>query len=493
MLATFWLLGLVLCPAQTANRPAFGGPARPAQASATRSLHSEWVLTPRLVAGQELVYRGTFTEHATQTRVQMQRAYRFETRYFVLDTSPRGVSLAALTRLQARSQPTKAARVREGMSSAVRLERLRLNLAGQVTAEGGLSLAVPLDGAPALEVGAFLDVPRTRQAALDGWEIAEPGRPVRMWRLAATESVGGQTCVKLVGVQQTDDWDRPRGDRGAWRRQDTVWIVPRTGLAARVERVIEQREPARREPSQRSVLRYELESALSYPFRLAEDRRQEVRQALAFREAARPMLYEPGRYTKQLAALQKRIASHVENQPATPYREAVLTVRKQVEAARRGEVLPVVHQEPQHLPSAAAVGERAPDFVATEITGSGSARLGKWKGKAVLLVFYHPTSFTAPDLLRFAQEVHVSLGKHAQVAGLSVSDDTRAVLEQRTALKLSFPILHGAGLRISYAVQTTPHLVLIDANGTVRAAYTGWGRETSAEVLAELRRWLPSR
>jgi peroxiredoxin len=494
MLATFWLLGLVLGPAQAANRPASVTPTDAAsQASASKAARSEWVLMPRLTRGQELVYRGTFTEQATGTQVQFNRDYRFETRFFVLETPPRGVNLAALTRLQVRVPAVTTPRVRDGVSSAVRLERLRLDLSGRVLAEPGTSLAVPLDGAPSLEVGAFLAVPRNRQTTQRGWEVSEPGRPIQVWRLAGNEQIGGQNCLKLSGVQQTDEWDRPRGDRGAWRRLDTVWIVPRTGLAARVERIIEKREPARSEPSQRSVLRYDLESALSYPFRLTEDRRQEIAQALTFREAALPMLHEPGSYTRELAALDKRVAYHLENQPPTPYREAVLAVRKQVEAARRGEVLPVAHHETENVVRVAAVGEPAPDFVATEITGTGSARLSRWKGRPILLVFYHPGSFTAGELLHFAQDVHASFGRHLQVVGLSVCDDTKKVLDQRTAMKLGFPILHGGGMRISYGVDTTPRLVLIDATGTVRAAYTGWGRETAAEVRAELRRWLPGR
>jgi peroxiredoxin len=486
MLATFWLLGLVLGPAQTTDRPASATPAKTAAPA-----KSDWVLAPRLTRGQELVYRGTFTEQATGARVQFQRAYRFETRFFVLDTPPRSVGLAVLTRLQVKGPAGNAPRVREGLSSAVRLERIRLDLSGRVTSEVDGSLAVPLDGAPSLEIGAFIEVPRNHRSSKKSWEVSDPGRPVQTWRIDGTESIGGQNCIKLVGVQQTNDWDRPRGDRGAWRRLDTVWIVPRTGLAARVERVIEQREPARTEPSQRSVLRYDLETNLPYPARLTEDRRQEIAQALAFREAARPMLHEPGKHTNELAALHKRITTHLENQPPTPYREAVFAVKKQVEAARRGEILPVVHHDTQQIVTPATVGGPAPDFVASEITGSGSARLNRWKGKPVLLVFYHPSSFTASDLLRFAQDIHAHFGRHAQVVGLSVSDDTRAVLQQRTALKLGFPILHGGGLRISYGVDTTPHLVVIDSAGTVRGAYTGWGRETAAEVTAELRRWLP--
>jgi peroxiredoxin len=474
MLATFCLFGLALSASQAVSRPA------PSPAS----VRADWVITPRLSKSQELVYRGTFNEEAG-SRVQNQHDYRFEVRFFVLDVQPKGTDLAVLTTLHDRHA------ARESSARAARLERVRLDLAGRVSADPAVSLTVPSEGAPTVEVGAFLELPRSRSTVSQGWETNETGRPVMAWSVAGMETTGGQSCVKIVGIQQADEWDRPRADRPAWRRVETVWTSPRTGLAVRVERVIEQREPARSEVSRRSVLRYELDSDLTYPGRLADDRRSEIQQAFAFREAAKPMLSEPGKYVRQIAALQKRIATHVESQPPTPYREAVLSVRRLVEAAGRGEVVAVHHETSRPITAAVAVGEPAPDFVATEITGSGSGRLGKWKGRAVLLVFYNPSSFTAPELLRFGQDLSANMGRHVQVVGLSVSDDTTAVLKQRDALKLTFPILHGGGLKMSYGVESTPRLVLIDADGVVRGAYTGWGHETADDVLTELRRWLP--
>ena len=94
MVATFWLLSCALATAQSPTRPVL--PPSPA-AEAARG--SDWVLTPRLVRGQELVYRGTFSEESAGARVQFQRTYRFETRYFVLDTPARRIDLAALTTL----------------------------------------------------------------------------------------------------------------------------------------------------------------------------------------------------------------------------------------------------------------------------------------------------------------------------------------------------------------------------------------------------------
>jgi peroxiredoxin len=486
MVATFWLLGWVLAPAQTINRPA------PAMTSA--AVKGDWVLTPRLVRGQELVYRGTFTEEASGSRVQFQRAYRFEARYFVLETPPRGIEVAAMTVLNAREPRSSSPHVRvETGSSAVRIERITVDLQGKVSPPAGVSLTVPLEGAPTLEIGPFIEAPRGRLVVNQGWEVSEPGRPAQAWRLAGTESIGGQSCLKLIGVQQSDDWDRPRADRSAWRRQDTLWVAPRTGLGQRLERIIEQHEPARREVAQRSILRYELESALQYPPQFAQDRRQEIQQAFGLRESAQPLLSDPRKNTRQLQALQRRITYHLENQPPTPYREAVLQVKNQIDAAARGEVVPVRHEEPPPAVAVAAPGEQAPDFVAGPITGKESGKLSRWRGRPVLLVFYNPTSYTATDLLRFTQELHTQYGKTITVVGLSVTGNTTKVLEQRDSLRLSFPIYSGGGMRISYGVDATPKLVLIDANGVIRGMFLGWGRETSAEVLAEVRHWLPGR
>jgi peroxiredoxin len=488
MVATFWLLGWVLTPAQTPQRPM---PSSPPSAVRTADV----VLTPRLVRGQELVYRGSYTEESVGTSVQFQRAYRLENRFFVLETPPRGADLAVLTLLHSKS-PRPAARgiVKDPPPSSVRLERLQLGLQGQLTAAEDVSLSVPLDGAPTLEVGAFVELPRSRLALSGGWESTEPERPVQRWRMAGTDSINGQSCVKIVGVQQSDDWDRPRADRAAWRRQDTVWIMPRSGIAQRVERIIEQREPARREVSQRSTARYELESSLQYPTQLVVDRRQEITQAFAFREAAQPLLGEPLRHARALQTIVRRIATHLENQPPTPYREAIHLVRRQVEAASKGEVVTVLHKETaSRAVTVANIGDQAPDFVAGPLSSKESGKLSKWNGKPVLLIFYHPASYTAPDLLRFAQKLHVLHGRQMTVVGLSVIDDVAQVTKQREALKVDIPVYSGGGIRISYGVESTPKLVVIDSTGVIRGMYLGWGSETSREVMAELNRWLPGR
>jgi peroxiredoxin len=369
---------------------------------------------------------------------------------------------------------------------------VRVDLQGKLGADPGAPLAVPLDGPPTLECGAFVEVPRNRVGLNQTWEVSEDRRPIRTWQVNGTDAVNGTSCIKLVGVQQTDDWDRPRGESTAWRRQDTVWLAPRLGVAYRVERVIEKRETGRRDPSQRSLLRYELETNLQYPGQLYEDRRREILQANSFAETAAPLLTNPARHQAQLEALVNKIGSYAERNPPTPYREAVLQVKRRVEAARRGESPPAV---PVDLGPAATqpvtLNRPAPDFVAPDFGNPESARLRRWLGKPIVMVFYSPTSQTGPDLLRFAQSLSDTYRQEVQVLGLAMSDDAERVRKQQAELKLTFPILNGSGLRISYAVDATPKVVVVDREGLVRGTYTGWGRETPTEVKEELKRWLP--
>jgi peroxiredoxin len=472
MRATLFLLGSLLVAGQTTNRtpPARG---------------SDWLILTHLNRGQELVYRGTFTEESAGGRVQFSRAARFESRLFVLDAPSRGAEVAFLTVFK-----PKEAQGGTAAPISVRLERATVDLQGKLTPVSGASPTVPLDGLPSWECGVFLEVPKGRLAADQTWETAEEGRPVRVWRVAGTEAVNGTSCIKLIGVQQSDDWDKPRADRSAWRRQDTVWLAPRMGYAYRVERIIEKRGPA-----QRSVLRYELESSLQYPGQLFDDRRQEIVQASLFHDAAAPLLPTPTKFGSQLETLHNKIAQYVDNQPATPYREAVLLVKRHVEAARRGELPPAPPGETTTTaaPAIADVGATAPDFAVPDLIQGGSVRLRQYAGRPVLFVFYQPTSSTAGELLRFAQRINDSFAKRVTVVGMSVSEDAAVVRRQRAELSLTFPILNGSGLRISYAVETTPKIVLLDASGVVRGAYLGWGRETAGEVMEELRRWLTER
>jgi hypothetical protein len=475
MTATLYLIGCVLVSGQTSS----GAP--PAR--------GDWVMAPRLTRGQELVYRGQYQEEGNGGHLQFNRAYRIETRFFVLDMKPKETELAVLTVLKHRDGRPAGVSGEAVLCSAC-LERGRLDLRGHFSVQG-TQVPVPLDGAPTLECGAFLEVPAGRIAPEQSWELAEAGRPVQVWRNIGSETVNGVLCLKLLGEQKSEDWDRPRADHAAWRRLDTVWLAPRLGFACRVERRIEHREAAHDKATQWGVLRYELDSALQCPNSLAEDRRREILQTLGFRDQLIPYQNDPTRYPQQLGVLLKKIEYHLENQPPTPYREAVVQVRRQVEAARRGEMpLNTHHEASEPPPARAVIGQLAPDFVATNLSGGSSGRPRSWMGKPVLLVFYSPSSPTAPAVLRFAHTLGAKNGNRLAVVGMSISADAATVRKQREELGFPYPVLDAGGLRITYEVETTPKFMLLDSNNVVRGSWVGWGHETPEEIGEELRHWL---
>ncbi len=473
MIPTLCLISVALAPAQPAGV-------------------SDWLLTPRWGRGQELVYQGSYLEESLGKGIQFTRSYHLHHRVFVLDKNPQGMELALLTTLK--QQPPRHNRP-AGKDDAlpdpgtVRLELARLSADGKLSTMSGASVLMPLQGPATVEAGELVEPPNRRLRPGQTWVVTEDGRPPRTWTLAGVEAMNGTSCVKLTAVQQSEDWDRPRGDRTAWRRQDIVWLAPRQGIAKRVERTIEQREPARTEPTSRAVTRYDLESTVVYPGQLFEDRYREITQAKSFAESAEPILREPGKHgPKPVDALLTKMRYHVDNRAPTPYREAVVHLQQRVEFARNAPTVPVKLADSGWPGAVASVGQPAPDFVVAGVSPARPVHLHRLLGKPILLVFYNPTSQTAAELLRFAQSLQ-DKSAALTVLGMAVSDDTEGILRQHKALELQIPLVSGKGLRQSYGVDATPKLVLLDGDGYVRGTYEGWGREIPQAVTQELERW----
>jgi hypothetical protein len=468
MIATLSLMSCVLATAQPGDR-------------------SEWMLQPQLGRAQEFVYRGTYEEKATAADSEFERKYSLRAVTFILDGNPRGTDAAFLTVL--RPSAGKGARPDEAAPSSARLEMVRVDPQGRVSGDG---LLVPLEGPPTAEVGALVEVPKHAVGTGKTWSVEEDGRPPRKWTVAGTGPVNGTSCVKLVGVQQSDDWDRPRADRVAWQREDTVWVAPRLGVAFKVERVIRRREPAHKQPFYQSVLSYELETRSEYPRQIYDDVRREVLQTREFAEAAAPLLSGPARNPERIDALLGRIKYHTDHHAVAMavYREPLLHLQRRLEAAKRGEAAPAVAPlDRASASTVAALGKAAPEFLTTDFTSDDNGRLRRFRGKPLLMIFYDPTSPLAESALRMGEEVATNSKGTVAVVGLALSADRDAVLRQRRDLKLTMPLFDGRGLRQSYSVKATPRLAVIDADGYLRGTWDGWGEETREGVLAELRRW----
>jgi peroxiredoxin len=168
-----------------------------------------------------------------------------------------------------------------------------------------------------------------------------------------------------------------------------------------------------------------------------------------------------------------------------------LLVKRRVEAAKKGELPVNTPEAATTVVTAAEIGQLAPDFLAVEVGSTKTTQLRKWLGRPILLVFYHPASPTGTEMLTFCERLAATYPQGVSVITLAMSDDAELVRKQRADLNLTVPAISGVGLRISYNVEATPKLVLLDGQEIVRGMWTGWGPQTPHEVLEELKHWLP--
>src|SRR5262249_38253515 len=150
---------------------------------------SEALLLPRLNPGQELVYSGSYREESLGGHVEFQRSYRLQNHIFVQDVNPRGMHVAFLTTLELRPLVRAGGPVPKSQPRSVRLDLARVDNQGRITPLAGGSLAVPIDGPPTVECGAFVEMPLARVGKNSSWEVAEERRPPRSWQVAGTEVI----------------------------------------------------------------------------------------------------------------------------------------------------------------------------------------------------------------------------------------------------------------------------------------------------------------
>jgi peroxiredoxin len=437
-----------------------------------------------LSRGQELVYRGSYAEENSKPGAKIARRFQVETRILVLESLPTGPRIAILTTVQAE----KGSESSGSAPRTVHLELAKVDLKGRLALDGG-EMGLTQDAPPKIEAGCFIELPTNKEGSPKEWVAAESGRPRHHWRTTGIESAEGQTCFKLLGARQSEDWDHPRAEH-AWREEDTVWLSPQTGVAVRYERVIERRTPSGSGPGLRSISKFHLDSNLVYPGQLFQDRQTEINLFHQYSQLAEACFREPSLEShRRLEALAAKIAYHGETQSPTPYREALQELQGRVEAAARGD-LPPVPTEPQIR--RAVFQESAgstPDFVANDLATGVPVRLQSLRGRPVLLLFYTPKSASATEMLKSAQ----ALSQTVQVIGLSVGADVGKILEQRNILAVTFPIVSGSELRSAFGIDTTPEVLVIDEKGAIRRRFEGWGEETPALIKEELQRCSPEK
>lgn len=450
---------------------------------------AEWQLTPQLTPGLELVYNGVYLDEALVTNAQHQRQYRLEAYLLVLDAGVKDWHVAFMTGLSLQDARQLLDKKGTGPTS-VRLQQAKIDWQGRARTLDKKLLEIPRHGPATLECGFIVPAPLTKVGRNFAWEVNDPDQPTQRWQILGTESCGGVTCIKIAGLQQSDDWERARADKAAWRRRDTLWIHPQLNVAQKVERIIEQRAAARETATQRSVVRYELDSHLRYPGRIFEERKAEVLKAIKFHDDAQLLLRQPVLNRTLADSLIQRVSFHLahpQTPQTTPYIKAVAHVKTVLEKAKQGDVpAPLVTEEPMaQLVKALDVGQRVPDFAVSSLTEEKATQLKGLYGKPILVFFYNPSTQLGREVLGYAKSLSAKHSDRLAIMAMAVTPDADLARTQHKDMRLPFPILDGNGLRLTFGAVETPRFIIVDGDGVVRLTQTGWGNHTPYD-LAEM-------
>jgi hypothetical protein len=460
-----------------------------------------------LQKGDELTYTGTVSEGANRVGNRFRRAHALEIRALVLESSDRWADAAILTLLR-RSDDAVSGAVGDITGKArtqpppplVRLDLVRVHADGTAHAlfpvgppPLALDAKTPAHGLPALPLDCFAPFefgmfpPRApRGGAGEPWTVAsaDPARGPETWQETKTEFVTGERCALLVMNQSHANWDKPVGGKTAWHRADAVWVSTFDGTARKVHRVIRHRDGIETDLAAWVEVKFELKDSGRVVGRTFDRARRDIETAFAAASDAAPFLSNAAKHGARAfeARIQKLDAHLSESDATSAYREAVLAVRRQLEAAQRGQPVAKVTAAlgPVEVPKQSAwpaVGAPAPDFA------TGPFKLSAQRGKPVLLVFYKPGSETAPLALAIADALHEKHGRRAAIVPL-------AVWAEQPPRASGAPVYDGSRAELVYGVESVPRFAVLDARGVVKWSFAGAGAETGFAANEQLERLL---
>jgi peroxiredoxin len=454
---------------------------------------ADWQLSPRLTPGLELVYSGVYVDESLIPNAQHQRQYRLDTHLLVLDAGAKDWHVAMMTGLSLNDAKAPGDKKPLGPTS-IRLEQGRVDWQGRMRTLEKKLVEIPIDGPATLEFGYFVPTPITKVGKNFSWDTSDTGLPSQRWQVVGTEACGGFTCIKLTGVKQSDDWERGRADKAAWRRRDTIWLHPQLYVAQKVERIIELRDAARETPTHRHMVRYELDGHLVYPTRLFEACKDDVAKATKFQADAQALVRQPVLNRGMTDSLLQRVSYHLDHQKIpqpTPYRKAVLHVKSVLERAKLGDApAPVAPEQPAVVSvKTLELGQRVPDFAVSSLTAEKTTQLKHLQGKPFLVFFYNPATPLGREVLAYAKTLNDQHADQLAILAMAVTQDVDFVRKQHEEMRLAFPIHDGNGLRLTFGAAETPRFLLVDHAGVVRLTQTGWGYHMPYEIADLLQRF----
>jgi cytochrome oxidase Cu insertion factor (SCO1/SenC/PrrC family) len=134
-------------------------------------------------------------------------------------------------------------------------------------------------------------------------------------------------------------------------------------------------------------------------------------------------------------------------------------------------------------------GTLAPDFTLTDVDGN-TFRLSDQQGKVVVLMFMYTKCPACVAASPYARELRAKFGGNVAMVMISTqpSVDTDSVLrDYRNENAMGWTAIGDtAQVSLSYAVQYTPTIIIIDKNGYIRYQHVGLTESSILMVIGEV-------
>lgn len=432
------------------------------------SIHPDWKQGPSWKQGQEFLYRGTVKFTGQSSDIQLLEKYNLEVRVLVTQVQQNTSELVCSTKLLLTNSPNAEA------SPSIKLTYFHVDRMGHITSSTAASgKSIVIDGPATFENGFLLPLPHEPIFPGKLWEAIEPGRLPR--RLTWTPAQGNQGFDTVQSVQESIDWQRPRGDSIAWHRSDTLTFQQSGTLPYKVHRLVERRPPGYRQAMYQIITEYQLVSAEILQGPMLEERLADIQVLRNFQNDVTRLSQaaHDRQAQKAWSKLALKLKEYQNASGNTPYREALLTLQQTVQDGLDNRLSPVKYEVAE---KSIEVGQLVPPFTlltqhSTTITSQ------QLRGKPCLLVFVQPGSELTKSL---CEEIPLRL-KRLNSAHWTCFFLTSKTGKVPDAIRSATPLIEvamGQPLLASYNVVATPHFILLDADGTLIASLEGWGPET---------------
>jgi hypothetical protein len=437
----------------------------------------------RLQPQQEFVYSGPCTLIVEQPGNRTSRTWYMMHCILIRNTSPHGADATFLTIQKTPPQP--------GITTlpVAQLEQAVIESNGRIVFQQTANSIprIPLDGPPNLEVAAFIEMPKSGLNGPTTWTTkAENGLP-QTWRVQGVEAFSGSRYPVLIGEQASPDWKN--GSSPGWWRQDRVLFDLSAGYAVKIERTIRRREEGNRVSTLFTSCELDAGVPSPCPGGLFQDRWDTIKRTVAFvNELAGLQLPRGAPNLGAYNDLLTRIDQQLRIQADTPYREAMVTLRRRVEQARQGERPP----EPLVVPTmkvplpAFPTEPTGPDLALTDLVSGRQGKLSALRGKPVILFFFKPSSSTVQNVLDCAQDLSGHFAGQAHVLAVAAEGAPATILALRNQLQLTIGVFTGQDARRLLSVESTPCTIILDKSGAIRFTTSGWGGEYPVWIGREL-------